>query len=173
MEQKVQTNVETETTTTPEVENNSEKVVKTFTQEDVDKIISERLAKEKKKQPSAEELKEFNDWKESKKTEAEKQEEIKKELEAAKKELALTNNKIKVSNAKVKEKFQSIVLNEVLNMEGDFDTNLESYLQKYAEFVENETPTQKTTTGVAVQQISAKDTGVKSILKNRHPDLFD
>ena len=46
-EQNIQ-EVETETTTTDEVENNSDEVVeKTFTQKEVDNIVKERLAKAK------------------------------------------------------------------------------------------------------------------------------
>lgn len=45
---------------------------KTFTQADVDKLIKERLAREKKGQPSKEELKAFKTWKETQKTNEEK-----------------------------------------------------------------------------------------------------
>ena len=42
MEQEVQNTVETETTATEKVENNSAEVVKTFTQEEVNGIVKER-----------------------------------------------------------------------------------------------------------------------------------
>lgn len=48
---------------------------KTFTQADVDKLIKERVAREKKGQLSKEELKDYNDWKESQKTEEQKKNE--------------------------------------------------------------------------------------------------
>jgi len=48
---------------------------KTFTQTDVDKLIQERVARERKNQLPKEELKAYNEWKESQKTEAEKQNE--------------------------------------------------------------------------------------------------
>lgn len=48
---------------------------KTFTQADVDKLIQERIAREKKNQLSKEELKAYNEWKESQKTEEEKKNE--------------------------------------------------------------------------------------------------
>lgn len=48
---------------------------KTFTQADVDRLIKERLSREKKGQPSKEDLEAFNNWKESQKTEAQKQSE--------------------------------------------------------------------------------------------------
>ncbi|EPB8219944.1 hypothetical protein [Clostridium perfringens] len=48
---------------------------KTFTQEEVNKMIKDRVAREKKGQLSNEELKAYQDWKESQKTEAQKQSE--------------------------------------------------------------------------------------------------
>lgn len=45
---------------------------KTFTQADVDKLIKERLAREKKGQPSKEELKAFKEWQYNQKTNEEK-----------------------------------------------------------------------------------------------------
>lgn len=48
---------------------------KTFTQTDVDKLIQERIAREKKNQLSKDELKAYNEWKESQKTEEEKKSE--------------------------------------------------------------------------------------------------
>lgn len=48
---------------------------KTFTQADVDKLIQERIAREKKNQLSKEELKAYNEWKGSQKTEEEKKNE--------------------------------------------------------------------------------------------------
>lgn len=48
---------------------------KTFTQADVDKMIKERLAREKKSQLSKDELEAYKAWKESQKTEEEKKNE--------------------------------------------------------------------------------------------------
>lgn len=48
---------------------------KTFTQEEVNKMIKDRVAREKKGQLSKEELKAYQEWKESQKTEAQKQSE--------------------------------------------------------------------------------------------------
>ena len=48
---------------------------KTFTQEEVNRMIKDRVAREKKGQISKEELKAYQDWKESQKTEAQKQSE--------------------------------------------------------------------------------------------------
>ena len=57
---------------------------KTFTQADVDKLIKERIAREKKNQLPKEELKAYQEWKESQKTEAEKQSEALTNAEKAK-----------------------------------------------------------------------------------------
>lgn len=61
-----------------------EKEEKTFTQADVDKMIQERVAREKKNQLSKEELKAYNEWKESQKTEEEKRTEALDNAEKAK-----------------------------------------------------------------------------------------
>ena len=45
---------------------------KTFTQEEVNRMIKDRVAREKKGQLSKEELKAYKEWKESQKTEAQK-----------------------------------------------------------------------------------------------------
>lgn len=57
---------------------------KTFTQEEVNRMIKERVAREKKGQLSKEELKAYQDWKESQKTEAQKQSEALTNAEKAK-----------------------------------------------------------------------------------------
>lgn len=55
---------------------------KTFTQEEVNRMIKDRVAREKKGQLSKEELKAYQDWKESQKTEAQKQSEALSNAEA-------------------------------------------------------------------------------------------
>lgn len=57
---------------------------KTFTQEEVNKMIKERVAREKKGQLSKEELKAYQDWKESQKTDEEKKNEALSNAEKAK-----------------------------------------------------------------------------------------
>lgn len=66
-------NVETTEAKTTAQETTQEE--KTFTQADVDKLIQERVARERKNQLSKEELKAYNEWKESQKTEEEKKSE--------------------------------------------------------------------------------------------------
>lgn len=59
---------------------------KTFTQADVDKMIKDRIAREKKGQLSKEEIKAYQDWKDSQKTEDEKKNEALTNAEKAKQE---------------------------------------------------------------------------------------
>ena len=58
-----------------EVKEGTETTPKTFTQEELDSIVNEKVATLKKDQPSKEELEAFNAWKESQKTEKEKTDE--------------------------------------------------------------------------------------------------
>lgn len=116
-----QTDAKTEGTVT-QTENAEEK---TFTQEEVNSM----LAKERKKMPSKDELKEFNVWKESKKTEAEKNAEILEENKKLNTRISELENLQVVANAGVDSKFQKFVLSEVIGMEGEFETNLTTYLK--------------------------------------------
>ena len=145
-----------------------EKNEKTFTQEEVNAM----LAKEKKKMPSKEDMKAFNEWKESQKTEEDKKNEILLENETLKKQLAYAENKSVVANAGVDSKFQKFVLSEVSEMEGEFEDNLKDYLKENPQFLISKVETPKSN-GVATQKISddAED-GVTAILKAKHPDLF-
>lgn len=160
--------VETEEKTEVSGEQPVEKNEKTFTQEEVNAM----LAKEKKKMPSKEDMKAFNEWKESQKTEEDKKNEILLENETLKKQLAYAENKSVVANAGVDSKFQKFVLSEVSEIEGDFEDNLKDYLKENPQFLISKIETPKTN-GVATKKISddAED-GVTAILKQKHPDLF-
>ena len=160
--------VETEEKTEVSGEQPVEKNEKTFTQEEVNAM----LAKEKKKMPSKEDMKAFNEWKESQKTEEDKKNEILLENETLKKQLLIAENKSVVANAGVDSKFQKFVLSEVSEMEGEFEDNLKDYLKENPQFLISKIETPKTN-GVATKKISddAED-GVTAILKQKHPDLF-
>ncbi|WP_415330913.1 hypothetical protein [Clostridium perfringens] len=69
---------------------------KTFTQEEVNRMIKDRVAREKKGQISKEELKAYQDWKESQKTEAQKQSEALTNAEAKAKAEAERANTLEV-----------------------------------------------------------------------------
>lgn len=163
-----QTEEKTEVSGEQPVEKNEKDEVKTFTQDEVNAM----LAKEKKKMPSKEDLKAFNEWKESQKTEEDKKNEILQENETLKKQLVYAENKSVVANAGVDSKFQKFVLSEVSEMEGDFEDNLKDYLKENPQFLISKVETPKTN-GVATKKISDDaDDGVTAILKAKHPDLF-
>ena len=161
-----QTEQNTEATVTEPVKKTEE--VKTFTQDEVNAM----MAKERSKMPSKEDLKAFNEWKESQKTETEKSLEKDKKIETLEKQLAYAENKSVVANAGVDSKFQKFVLSEVSELEGDFEDNLKDYLKENPQFLISIVETPKSN-GVATQKISddAED-GVTAILKAKHPDLF-
>lgn len=163
-------NVETETTTTENVENNSENVVeKTFTQDEVNNIVKERLAKAKKGIPSEEELTKYNEWKESQKTQQDKYDElVKKDGEKD-----LTISTLKMENEVLKagvvdpDEVEFIVY-KVGKMDGDFSTNLKEYLADNPKYTKKEIKA----TGVETKTTNvAKEDGVLAILKAKHPDI--
>ena len=174
MEEKENAVTQTETVETEEKievsgEQPVEKNEKTFTQEEVNAM----LAKEKKKMPSKEDMKAFNEWKESQKTEEDKKNEILLENETLKKQLIIAENKSVVANAGVDSKFQKFVLSEVLEMEGDFEDNLKDYLKDNPQFLIQKEVEIPKTNGVATKKIgNDADDGVTAILKAKHPDLF-
>lgn len=162
-----QTEEKTEVSGEQPVEKTEKEEVKTFTQDEVNAM----LAKEKKKMPSKEDLKAFNEWKESQKTESEKQLEKDKKIEALEKQLTYAENKSVVANAGVDSKFQKFVLSEVSEMEGDFEDNLKDYLKENPQFLISKVETPKTN-GVATKKISENaDDGVTAILKAKHPEI--
>lgn len=159
--------VETENKTEVSGEQPVEKNEKTFTQEEVNAM----LAKEKKKMPSKEDMKAFNEWKESQKTEEDKKNEILLENETLKKQLIIAENKSVVANAGVDSKFQKFVLSEVSEIEGDFEDNLRYYLKENPQFLISKVETPKTN-GVATKKIGNEaESGVTAILKAKHPDI--
>ena len=160
-----QTEQNTEATVTEPVKKTEE--VKTFTQDEVNAM----MAKERSKMPSKEDLKAFNEWKESQKTETEKSLEKDKKIETLEKQLAYAENKLVVANAGVDSKFQKFVLSEVSEMEGEFEDNLKDYLKENPQFLINKVETPKTN-GVATKKIGNEaESGVTAILKAKHPDI--
>ncbi len=165
-EEKVTENTETQTV--------EEKVEKTFaTQEDFNEALKKEVARKTRNLPSKEEMKKFNEWKESQKTEEDKKNEILLENETLKKQLMIAENKSVVANAGVDSKFQKFVLSEVSEMEGDFEDNLKDYLKENPQYLtQKESETQKTN-GVSTKKIGNEaEDGVTAILKAKHPDLF-
>lgn len=128
---------------------------KTFTQEEVNAMILKAETKVNKKYEGVD-LKAYNEWKESQKTEAEKQSEIIRENETLKAKLLEAENKSVVANAGVDSKFQKFVMSEVSQMEGEFTDNLTSYLKDNPQFLFRKQDEKKPTTTGFSQNIANK-----------------
>ncbi len=111
---------------------------KTFTQEELDKIVKERVARAKKDQPSKEELEAFKQWQESQKTEEEKKNEALTNAEtarvAAEERALLAETKVTcLSKGVVATSVDDVVIlakamvNDDLTMEQAIDKVLEKY----------------------------------------------
>ena len=164
-------NVDTQTTQ----KNEGQASEKTFTQEELNKIVQERLDKEKKKMPSKEDMKAFKDWKESQKTEAEKQAEKDAEYKKTLNELNTLKQTNAVLEAGVNKDDADYVLFKVSKMEGEFEENLAKFLKDNPKYLKQELEkTEPKATGAPVRTISSKNDGVLGILASKHPEIdFD
>lgn len=172
MEQEVQ-NVETETTTVQETEKNSAEVVeKTFTQEEVNNIVKERLAKAQKGIPSKEELTEYNKWKDSQKTQQDKYDElVKKENENLSTISNLQKENLVLKSGITDSDEVEFIVYKVSKMDGDFEENLKNYLADNPKHTKKQ---ETKATGVESNNTSIpKESGVNAILKAKHPELFN
>ena len=172
MEQEVQTNVETETTATEIVEKNSEEVVKTFTQEEVNGIVKERLAKAQKGIPSKEELAKYNEWKESQKTQQDKYDDLVKNSNEKDNTISILEKENAVLKAGVVDEDEiEFICYKVGKMEGDFKENLSQYLADNPKYTKKQ---ETKATGIEPKNQSVpKESGVTAILKSKHPELFN
>lgn len=159
-------NVDTQTTN-----QNEEQAEKTFTQEELNKIVQERLDKEKKKMPSKEELKAFKDWQESQKTAEQKQAEKDAEYRKTLDELNTLKQTNAVLSAGVNKDDADYVLFKVSKMEGEFEENLAKFLKDNPKYLEKELETEQKATGAPVRTINSKNDGVLGILASKHPEI--
>jgi len=154
-------NVEVDTQTTGKSE------PKTFTQEEVNAMILKAESKLTKKYEGVD-LKAYKEWEESKKTEAEKQQEIIKENETLKMQLREAENKTVVANAGVDSKFQRFVISEVSNQEGDFEDNLKTYLKDNPQFLFQKEEKKTTTTGFSQTNTNESVSEEKAYLDKKY-----
>ena len=163
-------NVDTQTTN-----QNEGQAEKTFTQEELNKIVQERLDKEKKKMPSKEELKAFKDWQESQKTAEQKQAEKEAEYQKTLNELNTLKQTNAVLSVGVNKDDADYVLFKVSKMDGEFEENLAKFLKDNPKYLEKELETTELkATGAPVRTISSKNDGVLGILASKHPEInFD
>lgn len=172
MGQENETIVETATTTTDQVENKSTEVVKTFTQEEVNGIVKDRLAKAQKGIPSKEELAKYNEWKESQQSQQEKYDNLVKN--SSEKDNTISN--LEKENAVLKAGVTDLdeiefICYKVGKMDGDFKENLTQYLADNPKYTKKQ---ETKATGVETKpQTAPQDTGVTAILKAKHPELFN
>nr|DAO46920.1 MAG TPA: Major capsid protein [Bacteriophage sp.] len=122
-------------------EETNSKEEKTFTQADVDKLIKERLAREKKGQPSKEELEAFNNWKESQKTEEEKKNEALTNAEKAKQDAEDRANTLEakvtcLSKGVLADSVDDVVIlaKAMVSEEVTMDQAVDKILEKYPSF---------------------------------------
>ena len=109
---------------------------KTFTQADVDKIISERLKRERDKLPNDDDLKAYKEWKKSQQSESEKAAEREKEFQALQSKSIELERENAVIKAGVAADDAEFVIFKVGKMEGDFAKNLTAFLAENKKYTE-------------------------------------
>lgn len=125
-----------------EVKSGEVKEEKTFTQAELDDIVEKRLAKVKKGIPSKEELQQYQEWKESQKTEAEKNAEKEKEYQKIAEERNNFQRENLLLKKGVKQEDIDYVIFKVSKQEGEFEDNLAQFLTDNPKYLNNyEEPT--------------------------------
>lgn len=119
----------------------AEKLEKTFTQAELDKVISDRLARERAKMPAADKLKAFEEWQKSQQSEAEKAAEREKEFAKLQGEAETLKRENMAIKAGVNNGDVDYVLFKVGKMEGEFSDNLKTFLAENTKYTEPETAT--------------------------------
>lgn len=159
--------------TVTQTDNKTEEEPKTFTQDEVNKL----LAKERKKLPPKEEMNEFYSWKESQKSEAQKQSEFNQKLTDTTNENISLKHENLVLKSNVNPEDADYVVFKVSKMEGDFEDNLKDFLKENPKYLINSndyTKNVESASGTSVTKISDSDeSGVTAILKRKHPELFN
>lgn len=117
-----------------QVETTQEPAQKTFTQKEVNEIIKSRLERERKKFPSEDDLKGYQDWKKAQQTEQEKYQELNNQYEKLKKEYTTFKNYNLVKNENVNEMFIEFIIDKVSKQDGDFEENLKVFKKDNPQF---------------------------------------
>ena len=142
---------------------------KTFTQAELDKIVGERLARERKNQPDPEKLKKFEEWEKSQQSEAEKAAETAKKLADAQTEAEQLRRENAVIKAGVSADDADYVMFKVGKMEGDFNDNLKKFLEENKKFTTE--PTKKVPDNKHDPSKSDEMDGVEAAFRRKNPDL--
>ena len=145
LEQESTTTPETVETTQPTAE--KQEPTKTFTQADVDRLIGERLAREKAKMPADDDLKAYKEWKKAQQSEVEKAAEREKEYQATVSRAAELERELAIVRAGVKPDDAEFVIYKVGKMEGNFSENLTTFLAENKKYTEPDKPQPKVIAG--------------------------
>lgn len=137
---------------------------KTFTQEEVNALEM----KWKSKIPSKEELAEFKKWQDGQKTIEQKNTEILEENKKLKAKISELENLQVVTNAGVDSKFQKFVLSEVINMEGEFEDNLTTYLKTNSQYLGEKKNEKPNSTGVSQNGSNEKVSDTKAYMDKKY-----
>lgn len=142
---------------------------KTFTQAELDKVISDRLARERAKMPAADKLKAFEEWQKSQQSEAEKAAEREKEFAKLQGEAETLKRENMAIKAGVNNGDVDYVLFKVGKMEGEFADNLKTFLAENTKYTEPETATVE---GMKHKPpLSGGEDGVEAAFLKRNPGL--
>ena len=151
---------------------------KTFTQAELNVIIQDRLAAERKKMPSKDDLAAFRAWQ----AEQKKDEPVNEEAEAARRELAATRaeltrlkNRDTVIQAGVPTQYADFVAYETSKLtddDTDFEAALQTYLDANAQFkTEAQPPPVTAASGMRHGQAPPKTDGVDDAFYAINPQL--
>ena len=146
--------------------------IKTFTQAEVNALIESRLARAKKQLPSKDELDAFKQWKESQKTESEKNIQLEKEFHQIQSERETLRRENVVLRSGVNYEDADYVLFKVSKIDGDFEENLKMFLTENTKFISQMNTVKNTGVIPKTTAHSEEDAGYLSILKRKHPNLF-
>ena len=159
-------------TSTPE---NSVQAEKTFTQSEVNALITARLERDRKGQPSKEELAEFHKWQDDQKSAEQKHTEaLRAETDRAnaaeKKAAALEAKLLAASKGVSPGAADDVVALASLKVGDDMplDKAIDEVLNKYPQFAGNSAPA---TTGVSGGNGSASCSGVEAAFRAKNPNL--
>ena len=178
MEEKKETveDVKVEETGTPvtQTEEKTEEPAKTFTQEEVNSMLKKEKQKAEKKFEGID-VKAYKEWVESQKTAEQKQVEKEAEYQAKDNTISELQKENAVLKAGVKDSDDvDYVLFKVSKMEGEFEENLAKFLEANPKYIKGEElNTEPKATGAPVKTIGSTESGVSSILRAKHPELFD
>ena len=150
------------------------KAEKTYTQEEYNALDKKLKAKYEKKY-SGIDIAKYNEWVESQKTAEQKQAEKEAEYQAKDNTISELQKENAVLKAGVKDSDDvDYVLFKVSKMEGEFEENLAKFLEANPKYIKGEElNTEPKATGAPVKTIGSTESGVSSILRAKHPELFD